>query len=301
MEIPGITGEQMDYNLQKYIAFITAVDNKSITAASEILNYSQSGISRMIGDLEKEWNISLLERNKYGVELTPDGQRLVPQIRALCNEFQKLSSDVDELQGLKTGLIRIGTISSIASQRLPECIRRYKDKYEAVKFEILFGDYNEIEDWVRSGRADFGFVILPTTKEFDVISAGTDGMFAILPKGHPLALKDAESVSIEDLAKEPFILQENDNNKTTRQFFIKHGISLQITCTTWDDYAIMAMVESGLGVSVLPELILKRCPYDIEIRRLKEGYTRELGIIMKDRNRLAIAVRRFLDYLVVPE
>ena len=53
----------MDYNLQKYIAFITAVDNGSITGASEILNYSQSGISRMIGDLEKDWQMSLLERN----------------------------------------------------------------------------------------------------------------------------------------------------------------------------------------------------------------------------------------------
>ena len=83
----------MDYNLQKYIAFITAVDNGSITGASEILNYSQSGISRMIGDLEKDWQMSLLERNKYGVELTSDGVRLLPQIRAVCNEFQKLTTD----------------------------------------------------------------------------------------------------------------------------------------------------------------------------------------------------------------
>ena len=89
----------MDYNLQKYIAFITAVDNGSITGASEILNYSQSGISRMIGDLEKDWQMSLLERNKYGVELTSDGVRLLPQIRAVCNEFQKLTTDVEELQG----------------------------------------------------------------------------------------------------------------------------------------------------------------------------------------------------------
>lgn len=59
----------------------------------------------MIGDLEKEWHMSLLERNKYGVELTSEGTKLLPLIRGVCNEFQNLSAVVDELQGLETGLI----------------------------------------------------------------------------------------------------------------------------------------------------------------------------------------------------
>ena len=66
---------------------------------------------------------------------------------------------------------------------------------------------------------------------------------------------------------------------------------------TWDDYAIMSMVESGLGVSVLPELILKRCAYDIEMRPLEKPFIREMGIIMKDRERLPVAVNRLLQYM----
>ncbi|MDO4384259.1 MAG: LysR family transcriptional regulator, partial [Eubacteriales bacterium] len=234
----------MDYNLQKYIAFITAVDNGSITGASEILNYSQSGISRMIGDLEKEWHMSLLERNKYGVELTSDGIRLLPRIRAVCNEFQNLTSEVEDLQGLETGLIRIGTISSVATHILPKVIQRFKSDYRGVKYELLLGDYNEIEEWVHSGRVDIGFVLLPTQDNFDVISVGTDEMMAILPKGHPLARY--ERIPLEELAKEPFILQEKDKNTTSREFFIENGIKLQVDFATWDDYAIMSMVESGL-------------------------------------------------------
>ena len=171
----------MDYNLQKYIAFITAVDNGSITGASEILNYSQSGISRMIGDLEKDWQMSLLERNKYGVELTSDGVRLLPQIRAVCNEFQKLTTDVEELQGLETGLIRIGTISSVATHVLPPVIQKFKNDYKGVKYELLLGDYNEIEKWVQSGRVDIGFVLMPTKDSFDTITYGTDEMKIVLP------------------------------------------------------------------------------------------------------------------------
>ena len=286
----------MDYNLQKYIAFITAVDNGSITGASEILNYSQSGISRMIGDLEKDWQMSLLERNKYGVELTSDGVRLLPQIRAVCNEFQKLTTDVEELQGLETGLIRIGTISSVATHVLPPVIQKFKNDYKGVKYELLLGDYNEIEEWVHSGRVDIGFVLMPTKDSFDTITYGTDEMKIVLPKDHPLC--EYERIPLAEIEKYPFILQEKDNNTSSREFFLKNGINLKVDFSTWDDYAIMSMVESGLGISVLPELILKRCSYDIAIRSLEEPFIREMGIIMKDRERLPIAVKRLLKYLV---
>ncbi len=285
----------MDYNLQKYIAFLTAVDNGSITGASEILNYSQSGISRMIGDLEKEWHMSLLERNKYGVELTSEGTKLLPLIRGVCNEFQNLSAVVDELQGLETGLIRIGTISSAATHILPEVIKRFRADYSGVRYEVLLGDYNEIENWVQSGRVDVGFVLLPTRDKFDTIAFYHDEMMVLLPKGHRLT--EYDRIPLKEIAKESFILQENDNNTTTRQFFTKHGVSLNVEFATWDDYAIMSMVESGLGISVLPDLILKRCPYDIELRPLEQPFMREMGIIMKNREKLPIAMKRFLEYM----
>ena len=67
----------MDMNIQKYMAFVKAVEYGSFTKAAEILNYSQSGISRMINDLEKEWQVVLLERRKTGVRLTSDGVKLL--------------------------------------------------------------------------------------------------------------------------------------------------------------------------------------------------------------------------------
>ena len=74
----------MDMNILKYMAFIKAVEYGSFTRAAEVLNYSQSGVSRMIHDLEKEWNITLLERNRGGIRLTSDGSRLLPYAQSLC-------------------------------------------------------------------------------------------------------------------------------------------------------------------------------------------------------------------------
>ena len=112
----------MDMNILKYMAFIKTVDCGSFTRAAEILNYSQSGISRMIGDLEKEWKVALLERSRTGVKLTSDGTKLLPYARSVCEEYQKLQMQIDDLNGLQSGLIRIGTISSIATHWLPNII-----------------------------------------------------------------------------------------------------------------------------------------------------------------------------------
>lgn len=67
--------------------------------------------------------------------------------------------------------------------------------------------------------------------------------------------------------------------------------------TTWEDFAIMAMVEKDLGVSILPNMILRRIPYEIEIRPLERPYFRQIGLVMKDRSRLTPVVKKFMEYL----
>ena len=75
------------------------------------------------------------------------------------------------------------------------------------------------------------------------------------------------------------------------------AIKPDVRFTTWDDYAILSMVESGLGVSILPELILRRIPYRVAIRELEERPCRELGFALCSRKSASVAVRRFLEYL----
>ena len=83
-------GDGMDGSIQKYLAFVKTVECGSFTRAAGVLNYSQSGISRMIGDLEREWQVTLLERGKSGVRLTSEGTRLLPYAKRVCSEYEKL-------------------------------------------------------------------------------------------------------------------------------------------------------------------------------------------------------------------
>ena len=194
----------MDKNIQKYQAFIKAVEYGSFTKAAEVLFYSQSGISRMISDLESEWKVTLLERKRAGVRLTSEGLKLLPFAKSVCEEYRKLQMEVDELNGLQSGLIRIGTFSSVATHWLPNIIRAFQTDYPNIEYELLPGDYAEIEGWIEEGRVDCGFVLLPTHPDFETVFLEQDRLLAVLPENHPLA--EYERVPVAALCKEPFIL-----------------------------------------------------------------------------------------------
>lgn len=152
----------MDINLLKYLAFVKTVENGSFTRAADVLHYSQSGVSRMIRDLESEWDVTLLERSRAGVALTSDGSRLLPLAKGLCDQYRRLQTEVDDLHGIQSGLIRIGVFSSVATHWLPNIIRAFQQDYPGIDYELLLGDYTEIETWIAQGRVDCGFLRLPT-------------------------------------------------------------------------------------------------------------------------------------------
>lgn len=287
--------EDRDMNIQKYLAFVKTVEYGSFTKAAEVLNYTQSGVSRMINDLEKEWGISLLERGRTGVSLTSDGLQLLPQLQRICKDHEILMSQINDLHGVQSGLIRIGTFSSVATHWLPNMIKRFQQDYPKIDFELLLGDYTEIKNWILEGRVDFGFLTLPTNAELETIVVAKDRLLVVLPEDHPLA--DCEKFPMRELENNPFILLEKGAKTEISAIFAKHKLLPQVRFTTWDDYAIMSMVENGLGISILPELILQRIPYRIISKELEVPAYRNIGIAMREQKLLSLAVRRFLEYL----
>lgn len=122
-----------------------------------------------------------------------------------------------------------------------------------------------------------------------------DKLLAILPVDHPLARLD--KVPIASLCEEPFMLLEKGAKTEVSEIFDRCGLTPNVHFTTWDDYAIMSMVESVLGISILPELILKRVPYQIVTKELDVPAYRNIGIALRSRKTASLAVKRFLDYL----
>ena len=277
------------------MAFVKTVETGSFTKAALELNYAQSSVSKMIADLEKEWNVILLERDRKGVHLTASGEKILPYARILIDDYKKLESYVDDLNGVQTGTIRIGTFASVAINWLPNIFAEFQKDFPMIEYEMLMGEYEEVERWIEEGKVDCGFLSLPTKSKLDTISLKQDEYMVVLPKGHPLAAKP--EIDVHDLENEPFMLLEHIGRTEVTKILEQGNVHPRIHFSIWEDYAIMAMVERGLGVGILPGLILQRIPYQLEIRPLKEPYYREIGIAVKDKNRLSPATRKFFEYL----
>ena len=142
---------------------------------------------------------------------------------------------------------------------------------------------------------DCGFLRLPARKALDSLFLEQDRLLVVLPEGHPLAA--LEKIPVSALCREPFMLLEKGAKAEVSEIFERSGLSPKVHFTTWDDYAIMAMVESGLGISILPELILKRIPYRIVARELEFPAYRNIGLAWKEKKGASPMLKRFMEYL----
>ena len=248
----------MEMPLIKYLAFIKTVENGSFTRAAEDMGYAQSSISKMVADIESEWNVTLLERSKNGVSLTPSGKQLMPFIRQMINDHNELEGQISRINGLETGIVRVGAFSSVSINWLPNIFARLQKDYPGIEYEIFMGDYDEIESRIEEGRVDCGFLRLPTKQNFDTVFLHRDEYKVVLPKGHRLTEKD--TVSPEDLNGLPFLLLEHGGKTEVSDLLEKYRIRPDIRFTTWEDFAIMAMVRSKDGFLFHTEYAAKSYP-----------------------------------------
>ena len=282
---------------EKCRVLLCAIDKGSITAAAETMGYTISGVSRMMAALENEIGFPLLRRSREGVAPTNECLRLLPSLREMVAQAEQCRQMAGELRGVVSGTVAIGTFSSVATHWLPNMICAFQRDYPNIDFEILMGDYLEIERWVLQGRADYGFLHLPTRADLKTLELARDELLAVLPEDHPLARM--ESVPAQALAEEPFILLDKagERDRDVMRVFEGSGVTPRVRFTTLDDYAVMSMVEHGLGVSVLPRLILRRIPYRVALRPLAQPVFRQIGLAMRPGEELAPAAKRFLTYL----
>lgn len=288
----------MEMNLQKYLALVKTAEYGSFTKAAEALSYSQSGISHMVNDLEKEWHVALLERRHGGVRLTGDGQRLISYVKRICEDFDLLQRQVAELNGLKSAKLRIGVFHSVATVWLPEVIKKFCQDFPEVEFDLRAGAYKQIEEWLVEGQIDCGCVCLPNELDIDVFPLAEDRIQILLPKGHPLAKRSV--VPLRALKNERLMMLEasNGENRVIYDLLRQHDLLSSVRIVTEDDATAMTMVENGIGIAFFPQLSLEDIRYDVEIRDLDQTAYRKIGIAVRDRNTAPIAVRRFLEYLL---
>lgn len=282
--------------MQKYIALLKIIEAGSFTKAAELLGYTQPALSQMIASLEKELSVKLLYRSRYGVQLTPEGKRLLPSIQSTVTQYEAMRRTVDEVRGLDSGVVRIGTVSSVSCHWLPAIIRMFWEKHPNIQLRLYQGDYTSIPEWVRSGVVDFGFVNPHAVQGMETTVIKSGEFRAVLPEQHPLAKQ--HTLVLEDIANEPFLLLEEGAYSEPLEAFRAAGIRPNIKLRVHDDYSILSMVEQGLGISILTELVLHKTSYHVVSLPIEPPIIRTMGIVCKEKHTLSLASKAFIRCLL---
>ena len=266
-----------------------------MTRAAEALGYTQSGMTYILNSLEDECGLKLLRRDRSGVQLTSDGLALMPYIEGLCESWRLVEEKRDELKGMESGHLRIGTFTSVSTHWLPGIIHAFRQSYPNITFELLHGDYVQIQDWLVQGRVDLGFTQLPVREELASMHLKSDPLLAVLPEGHPLTARAA--IPLDDLLREPFIMYAENTPGGIRMMLNNREVKPNTQFVVEDDHAIIAMVEGGLGVSVLSDLVLWRTGFRVVKRPLDPPAHRDIVLVHPQGRAISVSSKRFIEYV----
>ena len=282
-------------SISKYKILMEVLEQGSLTKAAETIGYTQSGITHTINSLEEEFGFDLIVRSRTGTTLTKNGEKVIPSIREILKWNEYLEQQIAAVHGLELGTVRIGTFTSVSVHWLPGIMKNFQTDFPHIEIKLMEGDYREIEEWILHGVIDCGFISTPTRNKLDVIPLLKDKMFILLPDEHQLS--DYDSIELEQLKEEPFIMPLQGYDDDIQRIFKNASFKPNITFSAIDDYAIMAMVENGLGISILPELVLQGQQRKVLKKDLSETNFRHLGIAVKSKKNISPATEKFLDYV----
>lgn len=273
-------------SLKKYEAFVKTVELGSLTRAAEELGSTQSRISHILKDLEEEYGFSLMHRDRGGIRLTQAGALLLPKMQATLQKEQELEELLENIRTANAGTVRLGAFTSVAVHWLPGIIRVFQQTHPHADLQMRNGDYHDMENWLKNGDIDVGFVPLPAPEGMRTIPLVEDPLVAVLPRGHRLA--KLARIPIRELGQDPFISLPENSAHDVRRALGTAGVTPNIKYTTKDDYAILAMVEQGLGISIVPQLLLKGRAHDLVVRPLEPHVSRTIALAIPEGDALPV-------------
>lgn len=256
------------------------------------------GLSHTLNRVEYELGFKLFYRAKSGVTLTPEGRMLLPAAKEMQHSMERLNETISSIQGITKGFVTIGTFQSISINMLSPVLKAFQQDYPQIKIDLKEGSIEEIHDWILDHTVDLGLTSLQENDEFDYIPLHKDPLVAVVPQWYEV--KNKNYIDVSEFKDQPFIMASMDkqNDCDIDNVLKKAGIDVNVTFSSKDDVAIMSMVENGLGVSILPELITLRHFQNVKILPLNPPFYRTLGIGLFSLENASPAASKFIEYAV---
>ncbi|XBS68675.1 LysR family transcriptional regulator [Acerihabitans sp. KWT182] len=271
-------------SLRQLRIFLAVAEHHGFSRAGNMLCLTQSAMSHSIGELENELGIRLFDRTTREVLLTQEGANLAGELRRLLGELETTLSNTQRRSEGHRGLVHVATSPTISAGIMPDCIRQVVALYPQINLIVHDQVQQQTLHMVSNGEVDFGVIIEPSVPTDLYTETFMEEPFClVLPEAHPIAQQ--KQVEWCDLQDQELVLLDyaSGSRPLIDSALIRHGVTPRVIQELGHVTTIFRILQSGLGVSVIPQLALSSLEgYGLAVRQL----------LPKENRRLQLARRR---------
>ncbi len=274
-----------------------AEKTKSLSKAAEMLHMTPSAASRAVSKLESEMGVKLLSRNTGGVQLTEAGRVVLPFVRMALSAEYRMGEELGRLCDDDRGTVRVGVFSSVGCVWMPEIIRTMREAHPEIELIIREGGYADLRELLEMSELDVIFTSLsgPMPGDLQMTPLVRDRLLCITPRD--FIPRSGDVVTIEELSSQTFVLPCEGNDFDAKMFMEDNRLDISNPHYVSDDLLIISLVASGLGISIMPELVMEKVGApadDIHVYPIESAPFREIGIATQKREYVTKATRTFI-------
>ncbi|MDD2217390.1 MAG: LysR family transcriptional regulator [Eubacteriales bacterium] len=283
-------------SLNAYRIFCTVAVEKSFFRAAEMLYLTPSAVSHSISTLEDKFGFSLFFRNRTGARLTSDGERLLPFIRNVLESDERLIQESDRVQGFMSGTVHLGAISSVCNNWIVDILGSFHNKFPQIEVHLTQSGYDNILLEAKAGSIDLSFTSTYTNESLMTIPLSQDPLICVTPVDYePL---NGEFITRGDIMRNNLILQRESSDYDTIALLRQKNIPLQSKHRIEEDSTILHMVSSGYGIAIVPSLVYKGIPCNVNAYPIEGDPYRTLGLVFQEKKLLTPAISQMYEHII---
>ena len=282
---------------KKLEILMTAVDLGSFSRASEVVGYTQSGLTHLVNSLEREIGFPLIVRSHNGISLTEQGRDLMPDIRQFLQANASLENRIQGIREKQTETIRIAAYASIAMFWMPEILYRFRRICPNVDVDLRMVDHAlEPFELLQDGKTDVIFASRQNYGTCEWTPLYHELLYAILPRDYPL--KSPTEFPLKEFEGKEFLMPYGRFDIDVHAAFKREGVKANEQTVYVDDETVIRMVGKGLGISMMSELMIRGNTDDVLCIPVTPKSIRELGMGTEKGVELSESVRRLKECVV---
>lgn len=282
---------------KKLEILMTAVDLGSFSRASEVVGYTQSGLTHLVNSLEREIGFPLIVRSHNGISLTEQGRDLMPDIRQFLQANASLENRIQSMREKQTETIRIAAYASIAMFWMPEILYRFRRICPNVDVDLRMVDHAlEPFELLQDGKTDVIFASRQNYGTCEWTPLYHELLYAILPRDYPL--KSPTEFPLKEFEGKEFLMPYGRFDIDVHEAFKREGVKANEQTVYVDDETVIRMVGKGLGISMMSELMIRGNTDDVLCIPVTPKSIRELGMGTEKGVELSESVRRLKECVV---